>query len=220
MKRSSGKPTPTVDDVAECLACGDATLHTESFDEVVAHRNIQVDVSGLVRTVCGNCGCEWVNPAQHDQNLKLVRSVYREEIEAHRRSRGLLTGQEIRLIREGLGLTQREAALVFGGGANAFSKYENQEVIQAKPMDVLLRVAAHIGIHELKRALKHGGTGTWEFNPSAPSNKWIPKTFSFTELLDQYTENIRALTRPPRETTPRSSKAPAKRRVRRGAKSA
>ena len=39
-------------------------------------------------------------------------------------------------------LTQEEAAKVFGGGVNAFSKYERGEVTQSAAMDKLIRVAA------------------------------------------------------------------------------
>jgi len=40
-----------------------------------------------------------------------------------------------------LGLTQHAASSIFGGGLNAFSKYERGEVIQSKAMDKLIRVS-------------------------------------------------------------------------------
>ena len=53
---------------------------------------------------------------------------------------GLLTSTEILEARENLGLTQEQASLVFGGGRNAFSKYERAEVSQSSSMDKLIRM--------------------------------------------------------------------------------
>jgi HTH-type transcriptional regulator/antitoxin MqsA len=52
----------------------------------------------------------------------------------------LLSPQEIRRIRIRLGLTQREAGDVIGGGPNAFQKYESGEVLLSKGMSNFLRV--------------------------------------------------------------------------------
>jgi len=57
---------------------------------------------------------------------------------------GLLTAQEIVALRNKLGLTQQDAAKIFGGGTNAFSKYERSEVIQSAAMDKLMRAALEI----------------------------------------------------------------------------
>jgi HTH-type transcriptional regulator/antitoxin MqsA len=52
----------------------------------------------------------------------------------------LLPPEEIRRIREKLGLTQRQAGEVIGGGPNAFQKYESGEVLVSKGMSNFLRV--------------------------------------------------------------------------------
>ncbi len=52
----------------------------------------------------------------------------------------LLRPQEVKRIREGLGLTQREAGLFIGGGPNAFQKYEQGTVTLSKGFSNLLRV--------------------------------------------------------------------------------
>jgi transcriptional regulator with XRE-family HTH domain len=48
----------------------------------------------------------------------------------------------IRAIREVCGLSQREAARVFGGGPKAFEKYESGEVATSSSMTRLLLLAA------------------------------------------------------------------------------
>jgi HTH-type transcriptional regulator/antitoxin MqsA len=52
----------------------------------------------------------------------------------------LLTGAEILALRKRYGLTQPQAARLFGGGPVAFSKYENDDVAHSEAMDKLLRL--------------------------------------------------------------------------------
>ena len=66
---------------------------------------------------------------------------------AHREARAkakhaILTPLVIRAIREACGLSQREAARVFGGGPKAFEKYEAGEVAPSSAMTRLLLLAA------------------------------------------------------------------------------
>jgi len=53
---------------------------------------------------------------------------------------GLLTSTEVRRIRTGLKLTQRQAGEIFGGGPNAFSRYERGLAMQPRAVDALLRL--------------------------------------------------------------------------------
>lgn len=52
----------------------------------------------------------------------------------------LLKPQDIKRIRKKIGLTQREAGAILGGGPNAFQKYEQATVTVSKPMSNLLRI--------------------------------------------------------------------------------
>jgi len=53
---------------------------------------------------------------------------------------GLLVPQEVKRIRKSLGLKQGEAAKIFGGGHNAFSRYELGELAVPKSMSLLLKI--------------------------------------------------------------------------------
>jgi HTH-type transcriptional regulator / antitoxin MqsA len=48
------------------------------------------------------------------------------------KAEGLLAPEDVRRIRKGLKLTQKEAGLIIGGGPNAFQKYESGEVLVSK----------------------------------------------------------------------------------------
>lgn len=83
----------------------------------------------------------------------VVRAAARREAKAEAKH-APLTPLMIRAIREACGLTQREAALVFGGGAKAFEKYEAGEVVPSSAMIRLLLLAAR------RPEMFQKGTGT------------------------------------------------------------
>ena len=53
---------------------------------------------------------------------------------------GLLLPEDVRRIRRKLGLSQREAGLVIGGGPNAFQKYEAGDIMVSHAISSALRV--------------------------------------------------------------------------------
>lgn len=94
-------------------------------------------VNGSVRFFyeeCNVCGSEQADASLSLKNKRFM-IAFRKQVD------GLLTGAEVRALRERLKLKQSEAALVFGGGPTAFSKYESDDVTQSAAMDKLLRVA-------------------------------------------------------------------------------
>jgi len=111
----------------------------------------------------------------------------------------MLSGDQISRIRIALGLSQREAASLFGGGYNAFNKYESGEVLQSFAMDRLLRLASVIGpevISLLSSALptpansNHGSKATISrdlyfyianFDQSASTNETAPASSGYSE---------------------------------------
>jgi HTH-type transcriptional regulator/antitoxin MqsA len=71
----------------------------------------------------------------------IVRAAARREARA-KAKHATLTPLVIRAIREACGLSQRDAAQVFGGGPKAFEKYEAGEVAPSSAMTRLLLLAA------------------------------------------------------------------------------
>ncbi|SIO10019.1 transcriptional regulator, XRE family [Rhodovulum sp. ES.010] len=59
------------------------------------------------------------------------------------RAAGLMTPEEIRKARKRLGLSQREAGRIIGGGPNAFQKYEAGDILVSKAADTALRLLAN-----------------------------------------------------------------------------
>jgi HTH-type transcriptional regulator/antitoxin MqsA len=69
-------------------------------------------------SVCNSCGREFIDSQQIQKNDATI-------LNAKKFADGLLSSEEIQEIRKNLGLTPETASKVFGGGVNAFSKYES-----------------------------------------------------------------------------------------------
>lgn len=116
-----------------CPMCSEGNLSPRNYSDTFTHNGRDLVVDNLESSVCDSCGAEPILTAQILSNQKLVA-------DAKRIALGLLTGEQIKLIRDCLNLSQKQAALIVGGGVHAFSKYERGEVIQSEPMDKLLRL--------------------------------------------------------------------------------
>jgi HTH-type transcriptional regulator / antitoxin MqsA len=85
------------------------------------------------------------DPADNEGQLadedNTIRAAARREAKA-KAKQATLTPLVIRAIREACGLSQQDAARVFGGGPKAFEKYEAGEVAPSSSMTCLLLLAA------------------------------------------------------------------------------
>jgi HTH-type transcriptional regulator/antitoxin MqsA len=116
-----------------CPVCGQPALKPVTYANTFKHNERDLVVEGLEGYDCGSCNSEPIFPEQIRRNERKIR-------EAKRLADGLLSGHQIREARELLGLSQQEAATIFGGGTNGFSKYERGETAQSVAMDRLLRL--------------------------------------------------------------------------------
>jgi HTH-type transcriptional regulator/antitoxin MqsA len=110
-------------------------------------------------SVCDTCHEEIVTPEQAKAND--VRFA-----DAKRSATDLLSSDEIRAVLKRCELSQVDAARVFGGGVNAFSRYERGEVIQSKQMDLLLRVSRDLPVARDYLIELAGITVRWEQMPN------------------------------------------------------
>lgn len=122
----------------QCPICGEGKLQPRVGANSVDYQG-QMTKLAFHFSVCDACGSEQADAAQTRTNKRLM-------VAFKKRVDGLLTGVEVRTLRKRLGLTQAEAAQVFGGGSVAFSKYENDDVAQSEAMDKLLRLAAELPV--------------------------------------------------------------------------
>ena len=115
-----------------CPICLEGHL-TEMKDQETSEHNGVVGQTFLHFAECDTCGSE-------QANAKHLRLNKRSIVAFKKHADNLLVGSEIKVIREKLGINQKIAALLFGGGPVGFSKYENDDVTQSVAMDRLIRV--------------------------------------------------------------------------------
>ncbi len=116
-----------------CDLCEEGTLEQKQGVNTVTYKSVTRELS-TDYCECDTCGVEMTLPQQtRDNKRRMV--AFKKEVD------GLLTGAEVKALRQRLSLKQSEAAKVFGGGVVAFSKYESDDVTQSEAMDKLMRLA-------------------------------------------------------------------------------
>ena len=125
-------------DLPVCPICDEGHLHAHSEMIGVEHAGHTGKIDSLY-SQCDECGSETATAAQVRQNKRAM-------IAFKKQAEGLMTGAEVKAMRLHLGLSQEQAARMFGGGPVAFSKYENDDVMQSEPMNNLLKVSKRLPI--------------------------------------------------------------------------
>lgn len=115
-----------------CPLCGEGHLTPCTTETVTEYAGQQGKVT-LRFTECDACGSEIAGEADSRANKRAVLA-FRKSVD------GLLSGADIRALRDKYGITQDQAARLFGGGPKAFSKYEADDVAHSAAMDTLLRL--------------------------------------------------------------------------------
>lgn len=115
-----------------CPICGERAFHRDV-------RPMEYEYKGQFITVqqpgfwCDSCG-EGIIDGKDSKATQLELQKFRSQID------GLLTPSEIREIRHKLHLKQKEAGEIFGGGPNAFSRYETGAISAPKSLSLLLQI--------------------------------------------------------------------------------
>ena len=134
--------------MTNCKLCQSEDVSGFVEVENTPYKGSTIQVS-ITYSVCNNCDREFISKPEILRNEASLRA-------AKKAFDGLLSSEEIVQAREYLSLTQEQASRVFGGGRNAFSKYERGEVSQSMAMDKLIRICLnHRDIfRELAREVK------------------------------------------------------------------
>ncbi len=115
-----------------CPICGEGHV-THVLDQEPATYKGQTKMLPLSHLQCDMCTSDFAGLEESRAN-KRAMLAFRKEVD------GLLTGAEVKALRERYKINQTQAARLFGGGPVAFSKYENDDVVQSEAMDKLLRL--------------------------------------------------------------------------------
>lgn len=121
-----------MDEKAVCAICGEGRVRPEVRQVETEYKGTKAMVP-LHYQLCDTCTSDYAGAAESKLNKREV-TAFRKQVD------GLLNGGEITALRKQYKLTQTQAAKLFGGGPVAFTKYENDDVMQSEAMDTLLRL--------------------------------------------------------------------------------
>lgn len=105
----------------QCTSCGSYSMvRDDNHTEVITHNGESITLTGLSGWFCSSCGDGWFD---NDSSIRVSEAGDGLVLKTRE-----LRSQEVRRIRKKLGMTQKEAAAIFGGGPNAFSLYERGKI--------------------------------------------------------------------------------------------
>lgn len=118
----------------KCPVCGAAHLVHDTRDVPYTYKGQQTTIPDVTGDHCPACG-ETVMDAESSDRFAVAVVAFQREINA-----SYVDPTYILQVRRKLGLDQRDAAEIFGGGANAFSRYETGKTRPPVALVKLLKV--------------------------------------------------------------------------------
>ena len=103
----------------KCPVCGAAVLIHDTRDLPFVYKGATTVLTAVTGDFCPACGESILDAAESDRVMRDMRA-FSKQVNA-----SIVDPDFITIVRKKLNLDQREAAEIFGGGVNAFSRYEN-----------------------------------------------------------------------------------------------
>lgn len=116
--------------IEHCPFCGEKSYYHHIKPMTLKYKSHLITVKQL-GFWCDKCK-EGVISGKDRKTTQKELQTFRAKID------GLLPPDDIKRIRAKLNLTQQHASQIFGGGVNAFSRYERGETPISKPLSQLL----------------------------------------------------------------------------------
>lgn len=103
----------------KCPVCGAAELVRDTRDLPYVYKGEATTIAAVTADFCPACGESITDAAETDRVMRDMLA-FNQQVNAVTVDPAFIVG-----VRRKLDLGQREAAELFGGGVNAFSRYEN-----------------------------------------------------------------------------------------------
>jgi HTH-type transcriptional regulator / antitoxin MqsA len=103
----------------KCPSCGAADLMHDTRDMSYTYKSERTTIPSVTGDFCPACDESVLNAQESRRNMQSMLEFHKQVNAAY------VDPIYITQVRKKLDLDQREAAQIFGGGVNAFSRYEN-----------------------------------------------------------------------------------------------
>ena len=118
----------------KCPACGAAKLVRDTRDIPYTYKGESTTIPAVTGDFCPACGESILDMAEATRFGEAV-TAFNKQVNA-----AIVDPKFIATVRKKLSLDQREAAEIFGGGVNAFSRYETGKTKPPLALVKLLKV--------------------------------------------------------------------------------
>ncbi len=118
----------------KCPQCGGAALVRDRRDLPYAYKGETTIIAAVSGQYCPRCD-ECLPDPDEEERISAEALAFNKTVNA-----GLIDPEEIIAARQALQLGQREASLLFGGGVNAFNRYEAGKIKPPRALVLLLRL--------------------------------------------------------------------------------
>ena len=118
----------------KCPVCGAAELIADTRDLPYTYKGETTKIPAVKGEFCPACAESILDGAESERVMRAMQSFHREV------NAGLVDPAFVAKVRKKLALDQREAAEIFGGGVNAFSRYETGKTRPPVALVKLLKV--------------------------------------------------------------------------------
>lgn len=118
----------------KCPVCGAVELIHDTRDIPYTYKGETTSIPAVTGDFCPACAESVLDAAESDRVMQEMRA-FSKQVNA-----AIVDPKFIAAVRKKLMLDQREAAEIFGGGVNAFSRYENGKTKPPLSLVKLLKV--------------------------------------------------------------------------------
>ena len=118
----------------KCPVCGAAELIHDTRDLPYTYKGETTTIPAVTADFCPACGESITDMAETERVMREMQAFHKQ-VNAATVDPGFITS-----VRKKLDLGQREAAQIFGGGVNAFSRYETGKTRPPLALVKLLKV--------------------------------------------------------------------------------
>ena len=118
----------------KCPVCGAAQLLHDTRDQPYTYKGETTTIASVTADFCPACGESITDAAETDRVMRDMQAFHKQ-VNAAIVDPAFIVG-----VRKMLKLAQREAAEIFGGGVNAFSRYETGKTKPPLALVKLLQV--------------------------------------------------------------------------------
>jgi len=117
-----------------CPICGEVEMVRDTREMAYTYKGESTVIPGVTGDFCAACG-EAILDATESARTSAMMLEFNKQVNA-----SIVDPAFISSVRKKLALDQREAAEIFGGGVNAFSRYENGKTKPPLALVKLLKV--------------------------------------------------------------------------------